>query len=162
MKSIRKGIALLALAAALAFPTGVFAVSASGSTDESLTVATTITLVAPAAVTYIGPVTDMTALVNVTVVSTTNPTGLALSVASNAAGAGKIDPATRHADTPTVTGNLTAWATPLSTSSFPAGGNIATSNNSGTGSASTLFHVDANNYAPGTYTGTLTFTATTN
>jgi hypothetical protein len=160
MTHIRKGIALLTLAAVLAFPTGVFAVSASGSTDESLTVATLITLVAPAAVTYSGPVTDMTALVNVTVVSTTNPTGLALSVHSNAAGADKIDPASRSADLSTTTGNLTPWGGGALV--FPGGGNIASSASSGTGTASTLFHVNANAYAPGVYTGTLTFTATTN
>jgi hypothetical protein len=162
MTHIRKGIALLVLAATLAFPVSTFAVSASASTDESLTVATLITLTVPASVTYTGPVTDKTVTIAAIVTSTTNPTGLALSVSSNAAGSGLIDPATRWADTPAVTGNLTAWASPLALGSFPGGGNIATSASSGSGTASSVFHVNANAYAPGVYTGTLTFTATTN
>ena len=91
MTSIRKSIALVALAAALVFPTGVFAVSATGSTPEDGITgpSVTISLTAPASYTYV-----LTSDVwkadyaspsqGITNVGTNNATGLTVTVKADA------------------------------------------------------------------------------
>jgi hypothetical protein len=79
---IRKAIAGLLLVIALVFPTGAFAASSTSSTAESLSVASTVSMTAPATATYaanddIGP--NYFYGLNVTVIGSNNPTGVTTS-----------------------------------------------------------------------------------
>lgn len=141
----------------------------SGNTSETLEVPYSISLTVPASIAYPGGKNLNSASVALTGISTDSAGGMTIKMKVNAGGAGKITPGSRQTGsvsttgtglvgddgaTPAEMGNATtdAGAWTLATASGPV---------SSGSTATFMSRVDASAYAPGSYTGTLTFTATT-
>jgi len=162
---MRRLATILTLAVALALPASTFAASSSGTTTESFSIASTISLTVPASITYAGSAADEAADVALTAASD-NPSGMSVKVDVNVNGAGKIVDSTRSISSITVTGATAG----IGTSSWPEGyivagtpAQIISSTNAEPGFSATVpFHVDASGYVPGSYTGSLSFVASTN
>lgn len=97
MSKFRRIAAAFLLVATLAAPSGVFASSSESSTSESLSVASTVSMTAPATATFVyspsgdiapgGGQADFTYEATVTVIGSNNPTGVTLTA--------KVDPWTQ-------------------------------------------------------------------
>lgn len=164
---LRAVLGALFLSLTLAGPT--LAVSTSGSTSETLTIASTISMTVPASVSYPGGKIVNTAPVSLSNIQTDNATGLTVLMTVNAAGSLKITPASRAMTGPVVTAGCqgSGAVTSHAAGYFVDGTTTATvvgdsgPNGSPCTSAWTA-SVDATTYLAGAFTGTLSFTATTN
>ena len=168
--SIRKIVATLAIAFALAFPVGVFAANATGSTAETLVLGSSISMTVTSVASYNGG-TVKEAGIDVQNLTTNNPTGLTVNwTTSNLTGTAGTIPTTKRSSA--------VWSYNVDNPVVPtfgparAEGFYATSATSALIVSTTTPIVDANvggvmrvntaGVAPGTYTGTLSFTASIN
>lgn len=165
---MRKLISVIALALSLALPSSALAATTSGTTSESLTLAASISMTVPASVTYAaqGGGTFL-ATVPITNVSTDNTTGLSIyGTFSTLTGPATIAVTNRAFLHDGGLGTIPdASTTDLNYGDITDAGqgylfvnlNAATAPKSGSWSS-----LVQNVTAPGTYSGTITFTAATN
>ncbi len=181
---MRKHIALLTLAAVLAFPAATFAANSTSDTSESLSVASTISMIAPASATFTADpntfgVASYTYDATITVISSNNPSGLTVTAkVDTISTGGGVNVATnkRHlqlTDTAGQSGGGPGSGATLDKVAASQGTPFATSNTSvtlatatgplaGRQFTATYWVAQSEFLIGGTYTSAVHYTATTN
>jgi len=162
-----KRIASLALAGILAVAsvTPVLATSTNGTTPDGLTIPATVSMTVPA-----GPLTYTSAnswKVNVAItgLATNNQSGMNVKLTVNAAGTGLIAPANRQFKNATQTGWSGSAGTDTTLGQVTDTASWTVGNTGQMPTSATLAFdsiVSTTGMAPGTYTGSLNFVASTN
>lgn len=163
---MKKLLVLGALVASLLAPTGVFAANVTGTSTESLTIASSLTAVFPASLTYSGAGPVFTAAVAITSLSSNDAAGNVLSVkAHDLTGPVTIVNARRTSSLPVSSGLTPGAAVALGGYvGSPISGSVTLGTSGGQVSAGGSLNYNSNidttgmGYPGGTFTGALDFT----